>query len=44
MGTAAEVERFVAELGRRFEVVDVSRLYPCRGDSALVRVYAEVRI
>lgn len=43
MGPAEQVDRFVAELRDLFDLVEVSRPYPCRGDSQLVRVYVEVR-
>ena len=44
MGTADETNRFVAELRARFDVVEMSKPYPCRGDIQVVRVYVEVRV
>jgi hypothetical protein len=43
-GTPAEVAEATRRLAEAFDVVAVSRPYPDRGTSVLVRVYLEVRL
>jgi hypothetical protein len=46
MGTTADVTQAVATLQATpgLEIIDQSRPYPCRGTSALVRVYLDARL
>jgi Protein of unknown function (DUF3970) len=43
-GTREEVVKATRRLAEAFDVVAVSRSYPDRGASTLVRVYLEVRL
>lgn len=43
-GTLSELQESVERLKEVFEVVSVSKTYKDRGESALYRVYVEVRL
>jgi hypothetical protein len=43
-GTPADVAEATRRLAEAFQIVAVSRPYPDRGTSTLVRVYLEVRL
>ncbi len=44
VGTLEECLDAQEQLNRVFEIVEISRPYPSRGPSRLVRVYVEVRL
>lgn len=42
IGPPDEVRRVVAQLTEFYDLADVSRPYPCRGDNRSVRVYLTI--